>query len=722
MNFKYKLLSVMIAGVCTGVMAQENIQAATNNSDVSDLGTITVTARGISEDSLRTPFAIKIIDGSTIADKKLTNARDLLRTQAANNIHEGGNVVTSTLWMRGIGSLMMTSLDDNSVDFRIDGISNGKTGLARNLLDVERVEIAKGPQGTLMGSGAEAGSFNIKTIDPEDEFDIHAGVGVGNHNLKEINAMVNVPMDNNIALRVAAMSQSKDNDFIKREDGRPLTKKEKKGIQLKLGWHDDADNNSAVLGLYHDNTTGNVPVLQKEFDHYKVATANLPHSADDTAKGINLTVKSDVGFADFTSITGYHHFDGQFVRPGILPETMFGAFPEPVAPTLIAVFSDPKNNTMNTLNSHKQLSQEFRLASQEDADIKWVSGLYFAKKKRQMHVDSKIAVPTPFNGTFYNGDTDKSWEKSGQAIFGEVTVPAVDKLEVIAGARVAHEKLDYKVNWSPNTTHSQFANGAKSDHLILSDTAVTGRLGLSYAITPEASIYALQSRGYKFGDFDDFDGNIAIASTSQQYKPSVINASEIGVKVRSANQRLTLGVAAYQNRIKDDRIRLTDMRFSTTVGNADTVARGLELSGDWQISDMAKIYGEVAFAKTKVTKVSADHLSVTQVGNEKPQAPRVSGSIGITLGDEIDIIKDGNWFADVNYRYVGSRYAQPDNKQKLGNYGIINASVGIANDHHRLMLWGNNLTNEKYLESGVKNGIGVLGAERSFGLQYSYQF
>ncbi|PID62177.1 MAG: hypothetical protein CR974_03715 [Gammaproteobacteria bacterium] len=733
-------LALVIAAICANAGAQENFNAnngALNNSEAT-LAPVTVTARGFAENVLDTPFVVNTLSENTLQDQHINSVEDAVRSQPSSDVHNGGNVAYSTLWMRGSGSLSITSLDDNSVDFRIDGISNGKTGLARNLIDVETIEVAKGPQGTLLGAKAEAGIYIIKTNDPEDEFDARIGVGIGNQNQKSAEAVLNLPVSDNIAVRIAGMTSQQDNYLIKKEDGKPLNKKKKQGVQAKIGWHDDSYKNNVVFGVYHDSQSNDVPLLQKDFSTYEVATFNLPHHSKSTAQGATLSIDSELDFADFSSNTGYHKYKGDIARPYLPPEMLplqYAAFrvPPPLQPFLNQVFSQNDNNRQRLYNDYKQLSQEFKLTSKPDSDIKWVTGLYIEKRERNMHSDAKLSLqalpPSPvkqmLTSTAGNGDYRKQSKSSSQAIFGEITYPATDKLNLVAGARLTHEKLEHTATWQGNSNNPQAAAGIKKDSKIISDAALTGRLGLSYKVTPQFSVYALQSRGHKFGGFDDYETSTFIDKPLKAYKPTKIDASEIGAKYQSTDKRLNLGVAVYQTNMKDSQIKSGGMppAYISEAANVDSRSRGFEVNGDWQSNDNWRLYGDAAIIDAKVTHAAPEATIITQTSNKMPQVPNFSASLGIRYSDDLAWLNKGHWFTNVNYRYVGSRYAQPDNVQKLGSYGLLDASIGIGNDHHCLNLWGKNLGDKKYLYIGVQPGnVGTLAPERTFGLDYQYQF
>lgn len=755
LNRTKKIYIIPFIGLFFCISATANVTDETTTDEdmpITYFDPIVVTARGFEEDRLETPFVVTSVDGLDIEDAHYIQVKDVIRNQPSMDVHDGGNAAYSMLWMRGTGSLSMTSLDDNSVDIRVDGVSNGKTGLARNLFDINKVEVAKGPQGTLLGSSAEAGSIIVETNNPEDYFSAKVGVGIGNRSQKLAEAVLNVPLTDNVALRVAGMTQQEDNYFKKLEDGTPLNEKKSDGVQVKLRWQDDAANNKVILSGYHDEQTNNVPVIQNDFSTYKIATFGLPHDSESKSEGITLAIDSDLDFARLQSQTGYHSYFGDIYRP-LLPPEMLGlqydllGIPAEYRPSLDAVFADEDNNKQYLVDDITQWTQELKLVSNPDGDSnnkpKWVAGIYLAKKNRDWSNDSRVSLANMPAGpikdylttTASNGISEKSFDSTTQAVFGEITYPTTSNLDVIAGIRVANERLKHRTMWEGNDNNA-LATGIKTDDKTLDETATTGRLGLSYAITPGWRVYALQSRGHKFGGFADYETNVVYGNPLSFYKPTKIDASEIGTKYRSEDGRLNLGMALYQNNMHDDHISVIGAppQYLSQTANVNSRSRGVELSADWQVTDNWRINSELAYTDAEVTDASnvpnpqiPGQLKLTEDGNKMPQVPEFSGSIGAQYNNDlpfaIPLFNQAQWFAGVNYRYVGKRFAQSYNVMELDSYGLLDANIGIRNDNHELNIWGKNLTNEEYLYIGVQPGnLGTLAPDRSYGIKYSYYY
>lgn len=732
--------------------------SVTNERATVTLDVVTVNARGITEDALDTPFVVDTVTAQEIEDRQYVTLKEVMRDEPSIDAHDGGsgNPSYAMLWMRGIGSLSNTSLDDNSVDIRVDGVSNGKMGLARNLIDVEKVEVSKGPQGTILGSSAEAGSVSVKTYDPVEYVEAKATVGLGSDDQRYGEAMLNLPINDNFAFRIAGMSEKRDNILERREDGKPLNEQKKQGVQAKLGWHDDDYLNSAILTAYFDEQTNNVPVLQQDFDTYKVATSGLPHDSKNTTKGASLSITSEMfDFADIESKTGYYHYDNDILRPYIPPEMLplqFRGFqvPEEQQPIFREVLANPDSNLQYLDESVKQVSQELRLVSKPESDIQWVAGLYYAKKDREWKNDARMdlsdlpdsMLKNSTVGGANNAVRDRAFDTTTKAIFGEVTYPAMDNLDVIAGIRVANEKQKNDTVWYGNSNNPLASDTPiKFGGKTLDETKTTGRLGLSYALTPDWRVYALQSRGHKFGGFPDYDTNVAYGFPVDYYKPTKIDASEIGTKYRSADNRLSLDLALFYNKMKDERVTVlaTPPEYRSETANVDTRSQGAEVSANWRMTDNWQLKTQLAYTDTEVTDASdvpaparPGMLPLTAEGNQMPQVPKWSGSLGVRYSDEVPFLmpifnnstaNKSKWFVDASYRYVGDRYAEANNGIELDSYGLVDASIGLISDNHEFSIWGKNLTDEKYEYFKIyPMQVGTLAPDRSYGMKYSYYY
>lgn len=736
MHYK-KILLMSSSSLLTISVALADTQVS-EDPEVTTLEPIVVYSRGLKESRLDTPFMVDVIDESQIERRGFKNVMESLASLPSVNIHDGGNASTSSIWVRGVGSLTNTSMDDNSVDVVIDGVSNGKAGIARPLLDVERIEVAKGPQGTLFGTKAEAGSVMIKTVDPHYEYEAKIGARVGNYNLRGINGVFNIPLSDQWSFRLATQVERVD-DYIKDSDtGKPLNTKTSDAVQAKLRWNDGGRNN-AVLSVYYDERKNSMPIILADPLEPRTRTNGLAHNAYRKNSGISLRYSHEFDFATLESTTAYHHHRAQVSRP-LRPLDMLGVFynmlnvPVPTRPLFDAYYGQNHNNRQHINERVGQFSQEIKLVSESDSGLTWVAGAYYEKRKRDFSYDAIRGLylwdrgPTdrgpavgidPFNAVI-----KRDFDQETKALFGELSIPLSDALKLIAGARYSHETLNYKANWTPNP---DIPKPAYTEQHKISANSLSGRLGLNYAITPEWRIYALQSFGNKFGGFADYGTNIAFAKDNTPYKSAKISSTEIGSKFLTEDGKFGLDIALFNNKIKDDHVTtVLYPSYLTGTGNADTRSRGAEMGIFWQMSDQWRVKADVTYLTTKVTKVPSSSSNITAKGNQLPQAAKLSGSVSVAYNSksfDAGFLGESYLLGDLSVRYVGSRYAQPDNLQKLGSYVLVDGSVGLQSKHHDIVLWGKNLGNRKYHAFGVMPGYaGAPAIGRTFGLNYSYKY
>ncbi|WP_432785957.1 Vitamin B12 transporter BtuB [Oligella sp. MSHR50489EDL] len=732
---KFKRLICVLFGACVYSGATTAQDKNEDGLEIQELESLTVYSRGIKESRLDSPFAIDVIGGDVIERRGMSNVLQSLASLPSLNIHDGNNASTTAIWIRGVGSLTNTSMDDNSVDVVIDGVSNGKTGLTRPLLDVERVEIAKGPQGTLFGSKSEAGNVIVKTYDPHNEFEGRVGLKAGNLDLWGINSMLNIPLSDQWSFRIAAQVERFD-DYVKDSDtGRPLNDKTNDAVQAKLRWN-DGDRNDAILTVYYDKRKNFLPLILSDPFSYRTETGGLNHSADRKNAGISLRYTHDFDFGRFESTTAYHYHKANVNRP-LRPLDMLGVFYDalqiapPLRPLLDGYYYQGANNRQNIDEKVNQFTQEIKLSGETESGLKWITGAFFEKRKRDFDYDALRGVnmntpkgPLPIGADPFNAVMRRSFDYQTEAVFGEVTVPLTESLNFIAGGRYSHEELDYQGTWISNPT---IPKPSYTENHKISENFVSGRVGFNFKMTPEWRLYVLQSWGNKFGGFADYGSNIAYGTDNLPYASAKISTQEIGSKYLSSDGRFGFDVALFNNKVKDDHVTVVLYpSYLTGTGNADTRTRGVEIGVSAQLTEQIAVRADGTYLDTEVTRVPSQSTQITSVGNRLPQAAKFSGNLGLTyMSNPISLgfLGQSRVHGDVALRYVGSRYAQPDNVQKLGSYTVIDASVGLQSKHHDVLFWVKNLTDREYHAFGIMPGYaGYPAADRTFGVNYSFKF
>jgi iron complex outermembrane receptor protein len=376
-----------------------------------------------------------------------------------------------------------------------------------------------------------------------------------------------------------------------------------------------------------------------------------------------------------------------------------------------ALFGFPFDYLATDSGEEDAFNQDLRLSSLPEADIFWVAGINIARTKRTFDSTDEAA------GTRY----DRRFDTHGDAIYGEITYPVADAWRLTGGWRHSRERKNYQATYDTPA-------GITPDRRRLSDNYDTGRVALSYAMTPSTNLYAVLSRGYKPGGFNDYATQVL---DSEPYRAAVVNSAEVGFKAATADGALDLAGAVFFNRVKDDHLLGFDFRTMATYAvNADTESRGAELEGSWRPGGGLTLSGGASYIDATITK---DVLGVSggpvDSGNQVPDVPRWSTLLAVGYRQALP---DMPGLAapllnlQATHRYVGPRPADAQNSFDLDAYHKLDVHLGLIVGGAELYFWGDNLLDEQYDLFGYSFSptitVGLPARGRTLGMGVSYAF
>ncbi|MDO4723179.1 MAG: TonB-dependent receptor, partial [Comamonadaceae bacterium] len=635
--------------------------------ETPSLPPVTVAARGVKEQAQDAPLALTVIDGEQAQRRAFTSVEDSLYSVPGVEIHSGGSGNTY-LWMRGTGSLSHTSLDDTSVGIRIDGASQGLVGLDRNLYDLRQIEVAKGPQGTLHGHQAEAGSVHIQTRDPEPLFDAQAGAGVGSDRLRRTEAMLNTPLSDTLFLRLSGMAQWQDDYIHNRRSGEPLNTLKNQGLRAKLLWQPDA-RTDVMLTAYRDRRLNDVPlvIFPPHGDTPMFDAGRMPQTSLRQTSGVHLDIRHRWEGAQLHALTAWSQHRGRVQRSYLPLDNLPFLFeqmrvPAPMRPLISAFYDNPAHNLQRIDDDIRMLEQELRLSSLPGSAVQWVAGAYLQHRNRGFGYDARrglLPLPAPMpalNDDGYNALLQRDYRIRTQALYGELTYPVLPQLKAIAGLRLSHERIGYRAALHPGAGTRLAAGGDRQQTQRIGDTALTGRVGLDWHFVPQVPqwhAYALYSRGHNPGGFGDYATNIAYGQPDIPYRAGRIHALELGLKGGADDGRWGMSAALFRNTVRNDKLSVTQFpSFITEIFNVDTRSQGLELAGFARLGAHWQLNGNASFTDAKVTDVPAAVAAQTRTGNRVPQVPRASAALGLQYRQRLSLpaLGQGQFFARADLR------------------------------------------------------------------------
>ena len=649
--FRPNALTCAVGALVYGITATATAQTAA--PETGRLADVTVTAQKVAQPSSKTALSLTAVTGEDLRTAGATTAVGL--TNLIPNVQIAAGTAGSTdISIRGIGSTNTTEVGDPATAFHIDGVYLGRPQSAgATFYDLERVEVLRGPQGTLYGRNATAGAVNLITNKPGKKFAAEANLGFGNYGLYSFEGMVNAPVTDQFALRAVVSSTSRD--------GYLTTKSAENGFGKN---RDDLDNLSArvhVLVTFTSDTKllvtldtsrnkgagpGTVPItnfLNNSGTAQRTTLTNINEgSRDDSSNGASAEFTSKTAIGEFTYLGAYRTFN----RYNVSSTNATGSLTE---------------------SQFSQTSHELRLASAGKSDLTWVAGLYLFNEKG--NIDARFTNPALANqfglgnpGLRFVQDPVNS---KSNAIFGQATYSLSPVLRLTAGLRTTSDeksRIGRTTNLAGTFVSPGLVNNAKVNY-----SQTTWKVGADYDLARNVLVYANVATGYKAGGY--FDGNNAAGDNT--YRPELLTSIEAGVKGRFLDNRLRLSAAVFSYDYKDLQVSyiainpLTNTTGTITANAAKAKNTGFELEAKMAVSDSGTVnaalgllnakYGDFIFPVT-----TSRPVAINLAGQPLDKAP----SATLTLGYTHDwTLQDG---AAVT-AYVGTRYST---SYKLSNFAI----------------------------------------------------
>ena len=722
-NFKRSPLTIAIAslawGTATAVLAQTTTPAsAPPAAETARLADVVVTAQKISQPASKTPLAITAINGDDLRAAGATNATGLTSLIPNVFISQGNNASTD-ISIRGIGSTNSTEVGDPAAAFNVDGVYLGRPQSAgATFYDLERIEVLRGPQGTLYGRNATAGAINLITKKPTSKFAAEANLSLGNFGLKNLEAMINAPVNETIAIRAVVSATKRDGYLV--TAGAPNTFAKNR---------DDVDNTSArVHGLFKFNSDNRLLVTLDSSTNKGAGPGSVPLATfqnnsgeaqrtvlnnknqgerDDESTGISAEFTSNLSFAEFTYLGARRTF-------GRNNQSSTG----PVSSITDSDFS--------------QTSHELRLASNSKGPLTWVGGLYLYKERG--NIDATFGI-NPFGAAnpglrfIQNPVTSDS-----KALFGQITYAVLDGVRITGGLRTTSDEKarDGKLSSGAGiiTAGINKANVSYKQN--------TWKLGTDFDISANVLGYAHVATGYKAGGY--FDGNNATGDNT--YRPELLTSFEAGIKGKFLDNRLRVSAAVFSYDYKDLQVSyvainpLTNSAGTITTNAAKATNKGLELEGKFAVTDSGTLNFALGFLDAKYKSFifpiyAARPVAIDFAGKKLDKAPDTT----LTLGYTQDFAMANGALVTA---YIGSRYSS---SYVLSNFAIatpvqytqkaftrsdMNISYNAAGDKWSVQGYVKNLENKTVLTgysfSSFTGNQAYLSEPRTFGIRASIRF
>ena len=738
---------VLITGVSwfSGVLAQQSLEE------------VLVTATLKEQSELDTPISISILEGDVMLENNIMNMFDISDRTPAVHISKG--TFSNKIYMRGVGSGQNAGFDQSVGQF-VDGVYQGRSWTTPGtLMDMERIEILKGPQTTYFGNNSIGGAFSFITNVPTNEKELSISGSVGNHGERTLTVIGSGPLSESVKGRLAITYHAMDG-WLENTNPRGDDYPDKDGFNARATFVWDASDNTEVklktdfgrldtgsgLGWQqvNCNSTSNLagplnacalalalPNFEGSFNDRFSASENADGHLD--SDQVVLTIKTALGTHELTSITAYQSFDSKL--PG---ESDMSA-----------------RDHYHWLHAEEsdQFSQELRLTSLASDKLQYTLGLYYQTTDVENDLnlalyfvpehapavagDSRVALVRPFDQT-----TDS------KSIFATLTLFVTDKLHITPGVRWTDvEKETDRGNYVGSHTFDGFNMNFGFSGTPASDTfeddELLPSLMIQYFKDEKSMIYASYSDGFKSGGFEYLASN---TEKRGRYESEGVDALELGYK--TSTERMKLSIAYFHTEYDGNQLssylypsNATD--FGTTgyltTANIPSTSKGFELEISYLLSDTLR--ADLSFTKLDATYDSyvegicaagvsppAGRTGCDHSGKQMLYAPDYSGLF--TLSDDRQISGGLNLKTSISVYFTDDVWHNGDyasfNQQE--SYEKIDVRIELSKDNWYLAFLGKNLTDEYTSNWNQQVGFvpggnfSVLDRTRSYAAQFGYDF
>jgi iron complex outermembrane receptor protein len=748
-----RTLAAAICGVLTLGLAPRSASAQTSSESVTGaLEEIVVTARKREESLQDTPISVTAFSSQGLEDRGMVSTKDL-GTYTPNLISNNGSAVSGNnsagaFFIRGIGQIDFTLNTDPGVGLYLDEVYIARSlGAVMDLLDLQAVEVLRGPQGTLFGRNTIGGAISMRSKPPAQESGGTADVQIGSDNLRHARFSADLPLSATLLTRLSASYTERDGFVHRIQDGIDLGDTNALAGRLAVRWLASEDvtadlaidasrrreespptlatalDGTSQFGQFHNAVVAgpqclpppgsftNPACFNSQFltgDSYSTHATNRSQS-DLDAWGVSLTIAADLTDAlTFKSITAYRDTEALGFRDG------------DNTPHVIA-------QTQDTWD-HDQLSQEFQLGGDAFGDqLEWIVGLYyFEEQGTNLNFVNFAPIFIQSGGSV---DNDSA------ALFGQATWHVSDAFSVTGGLRYTDETKRFDPDQfviqdrNPNPA-ARLPVGfplVPPNEVSTSITETTPYLNLAYRWSEDLMTYLTYSEGFKSGGFTQ--RVFPPLPETPSFRPEFVKSYEAGVKITGLDQRLRFNAAAFFTDYTDLQVLALIGVAPTTQNAAEAEIQGFELELSARPVAELTLEAGVGYVDAQYTSIGAQVVGLS-TASEFAQIPEWTGNASVAyrfgFGGGSALTPRLNW------SYHSDVFMDALNTPALrqASYDLLGASLTwtSADERWLVRLAGQNLTDERYFTSGFADlpvsGIAevVIARPREWSLQVQFQY
>jgi iron complex outermembrane receptor protein len=755
------IIGLTVAGVAH---AQE---AGDGDADSDGVNVIIVTANKVAENVQDVPIAITAVTADRLEQTGTTSLEGLTQIVPSVTFRKGTTSANSAIVMRGVGTITFSIAAEPSVSTVVDGIVLSRSGQAfMDLVDPERLEVLRGPQGTLFGKNASAGLVNIISKGGTDTLEAEARAEWYEGQEYRLRGAVSGPLGNNLSARLTGFYGSYDGNITNIYTGQDVNGYKHWGVRGLVDYDNGPARMRFIADYFHADddccaditTVSRGAVLDAELGlpggvaqglDQRYVNHNLVTRTRDKQWSLTASGDFDVGENHTLSVvTGYRNWWNEEIREGdFLPRPLVGT----------AQLHD--NGVVET----QQFSIEARLASDQSKPFFYQVGAFLWRSDNQqvftrrditcasstLPVDPATGgqpcnLSDTVNTLFPTATSDSDVNSRNYAIFGQATYRLSDLIALTGGLRYTWDKLDFVHTRAPgvnatdgtpatgpgvsgNPAGGTIASGGNGTNTSTGDSSngnLSGKAVVQITPSNDVMLYGSYTRGYKGPAFNVFFNHTA-PTNAIPIDQETSNAFEIGLKSQFADNKVQLNLAGFS--VTYDGFQANNFvelngAVVTNLTNAGKVrSSGFEADLTAVPTHGLTLRASAAYADAHVVEFNpnpATGAPDARNGTQLPLAPKFVYTLGASYETDLGGVR---LYLDSDFRHVSSQFSDLGEQGPIDPYGIWNASIGFSDsdDTYRLTFHARNITDNSYALLNVSSGQRLQiprDADRYFGV------
>jgi len=746
--------SKAVLGVLCGLLVPAGAALAQQASQSPQIEEIIVTAQKRAQSLQEVPVAVSAFSGAALQDHHVSDVTDLNQLAPSLQVKTDDNAANPKIFIRGVGLNDFNPNTASAVGLYTDGVYIGSP-LAQmaQFFDIDRLEVLRGPQGTLYGRNTTGGAINVITRKPTQQAQGDISVEAGRFDLVNVEAAFGGPIVSDVVAGRIAVNVIQDDGYSKNRltghSGNDTDRWAARGslsftpsstfdalVQLRYGktsggsiwaynrslfpFTDEATGPDGLCaaGFYRSGQCGDIAGYSNTSSDLYRGDYHFEGKDEVETRGASATLTWDLGELQLVSVSGYDHADRDDRE-----DTDAGP-----------------NDVITATYRAKQsvFSEELRLQSaSSQAQAQWVAGLYYAND--DLDTNSYLDVLRVFRPLFATPDNPNGFapefsvgvfgypytqKTESWAAFGQLDYDFTEQLTGTVGLRYSQDSKDF--------SYASTAEFGEITIFTLDESkdfnSVSGKLGLQYRFSDDANVYGSYSRGYKSGGF--FGGQTVEPADLAPYDDEKVDAFEIGAKLQSPQRRMRSSFAAFYYDYQDLQVYTLLLRGAITVQNFTNAsnARIYGAEAEFSITPLDRLDLSISGAWLDATYQDFHSVGQDYSGNDLPNSPHTS--LTAALRYEIPLL-GGALALQTDATYRSKVFYDTRNVERLSDPSrtFVNARIGwtTADQHLEFGIWGRNLFDETHISDIIPiEGLGFdlfsVGPPRTAGVYARYNY